>query len=217
MAEKSLHLDIGSFGSDKVCYVLLPERLKDSEQEWLREMTLLCEANIVVVSGLDWERDLTPWKVPGLKKGEFGDGAAAFLEFFEKKMLQIESSLGVSSPQRAVVGVSLSGLFALWASCQAALFSAVGSVSGSMWYEGFVEHFASVRHNAERYYFSLGEAEKNGKNQRLARVDECTRLIMSSLESEGKNVFFEYNPGNHFGPLIERIQKAIINLYRYEI
>ena len=28
----------------------------------------------------------------------------------------------------------------------------------------------------------------------------------------GKEVFFEYNEGNHFGPLIERIEKAITNL-----
>ena len=32
------------------------------------------------------------------------------------------------------------------------------------------------------------------------------------LKSAGKEVFFEYNAGNHFGPLIERIEKGITNL-----
>jgi hypothetical protein len=32
------------------------------------------------------------------------------------------------------------------------------------------------------------------------------------LKAAGKEVFFEYNEGNHFGPLIERIEKAITNI-----
>jgi hypothetical protein len=32
---------------------------------------------------------------------------------------------------------------------------------------------------------------------------------MDTLANNGKKVLFEYNEGNHFGPLIERIEKAI--------
>ena len=60
--------------------------------------------------------------------------------------------------------------------------------------------------------FSLGDKEKEGKNRRLASVEESTLEAVDLLKSVGKDVFFEYNEGNHFGPLIERIEKAIINL-----
>ena len=60
-----------------------------------------------------------------------------------------------------------------------------------------------------KYYFSLGEKEKEGKNKRLASVEEATLEAVDLLKSVGKDVFFEYNEGNHFGPLIERIEKGI--------
>lgn len=63
-----------------------------------------------------------------------------------------------------------------------------------------------------RYYFSLGKEEKNGRNSRLASVEESTLEAVEILKSEGKEVHFEYNEENHFGPLIERIEKATTNL-----
>ena len=61
-------------------------------------------------------------------------------------------------------------------------------------------------------YFSLGEKEKDSKNPRLASVDEVTKHIYGLLNTVGADVRFEYNEGNHFGPLIERIEKAITNI-----
>ena len=56
------------------------------------------------------------------------------------------------------------------------------------------------------------EKEKDGKNPRLAAVQEETDKVIAMLKAAGKEVFFEYNEGNHFGPLIERIEKAITNI-----
>lgn len=126
----------------------------------------------------------------------------------------LEISLQMKKAERSIVGVSLSGLFAVWASLSMPLFSAVGSVSGSLWYDGFLEwikeHTDTV---TERYYFSLGDKEKDGKNRRLASVEESTLEAVDLLKSVGKDVTFEYNEGNHFGPLIERIEKAINGIY----
>jgi len=124
----------------------------------------------------------------------------------------VESSLRISRPKRFIAGVSLSGLFALWASCRTHLFEGVASVSGSFWYDKFTEWFCTQEYNSSRYYFSLGEKEKDGKNPRLASVEEETAKIMSTLQANEKEVIFEYNEGNHFGPLIERIEKAITNI-----
>ena len=209
----SYHLDISQNGSNRVCYIILPECLKESEREWLDRMAEEHSASMVVISGLDWERELTPWKAPGLKAGEFAGRAQSFLDILKGDiMVNVESSLRISRPKRFIAGVSLSGLFALWASCRTHLFEGVASVSGSFWYDKFTEWFIAQEYSSSRYYFSLGEKEKDGKNLRLAAVEEETAKIMSTLQANEKEVIFEYNEGNHFGPLIERIEKAIINI-----
>ena len=206
----SYHLDISQNGSNRVCYIILPECLKESEREWLDRMAEEHSASIVVISGLDWESELTPWKAPGLKAGEFAGRAQSFLDILKGDiMVNVESSLRISRPKRFIAGVSLSGLFALWASCRTHLFEGVASVSGSFWYDKFTEWFGTQEYISSRYYFSLGEKEKDGKNLRLAAVEEETAKIMSTLQANEKEVIFEYNEGNHFGPLIERIEKAI--------
>lgn len=209
----SYHLDIAQGGSFRICYIILPERLKESEREWLDRMAEQHSASIVVISGLDWESELTPWKAPGLKSGEFAGRAQAFLDILKGDiMVNIESSLRMNRPRRFIAGVSLSGLFALWASCKTGLFEGVASVSGSFWYDGFLEWISEHRPEADKFYLSLGEKEKESKNPRLASVDDATKHIYGLLNVIGAEVTLEYNEGNHFGPLIERIEKAITNI-----
>ena len=213
----SFHLDISTCESNRICYILLPERLKESESTWLDRMAETLSANMVVVSNLDWESDLTPWKAPGLKTGEFAGKAQSFLDRLTGDLLiSIENSLRINRPERYICGVSLSGLFALWASCKKDIFKGVASVSGSFWYDGFIEWISENRPNADKFYLSLGEKEKDSKNPRLAKVDEATKHIYGLLNVIGADVYFEYNEGNHFGPLIERIEKAITNILRAE-
>lgn len=170
-------------------------------------------ANMVVISGLDWDSDLTPWKAPGLKTGDFAGKAQTFLDILTGDLVvSIENSLRINRPERFICGVSLSGLFALWASCKNDMFKGVASVSGSFWYDGFKEWISENRPNAEIFYLSLGEKEKESKNPRLASVDEVTKHIYGLLNTVGADVHFEYNEGNHFGPLIERIEKAITSI-----
>lgn len=170
-------------------------------------------ASMVVISGMDWENDLTPWKAPGLKSGEFAGRAQAFLDVLKNDIfVNVESSLRINRPRRYIAGVSLSGLFAIWASCKTDLFYGVGSVSGSLWYDNFLEWVTEHRPEAERYYLSLGEKEKDSRNPRLASVDDATKRIYGLFNIVGCEVFFEYNEGNHFGPLIDRIEKAITRI-----
>lgn len=209
----SLHLDIATCDSNRICYIVLPEKLKESENEWLDRMAETLSANMVVISGLDWEADLTPWRAPGLKTGEFAGKAQAFLDKLAGDlMVNVESSLRINRVERFFCGVSLSGLFGLWASCKRDLFKGVASVSGSFWYDGFIEWISEHRPEPERFYLSLGEKEKDSKNPRLAAVDSATNHIYGLLNTVGKDVCLEYNEGNHFGPLIERIEKAITNI-----
>lgn len=211
----SLHLDISSRQSDRICYVILPERLKEKELPWLDVMAETHNATFVVISGVNWEEDLTPWKAPGLKGGEFAGKAQYFLEMLKADLFfNLEASLRIQKADRSIIGVSLSGLFAVWASLSMPLFGSVGSVSGSLWYDGFLEWMKENKDTVTgRYYFSLGDKERDGKNRRLASVEESTLEAVDLLKSVGKEVTFEYNEGNHFGPLIERIEKAINGIY----
>ena len=209
----SFHLDISTSESNRICYIILPEKLKENEKGWLDRMADTMSANMVVISGLDWDSDLTPWKAPGLKTGDFAGKAQTFLDtLIGDLVVSIENSLRINRPERFICGVSLSGLFALWASCKNDMFKGVASVSGSFWYDGFKEWISENRPNAEIFYLSLGEKEKESKNPRLASVDEVTKHIYGLLNTVGADVHFEYNEGNHFGPLIERIEKAITNI-----
>ena len=134
----SFHLDISTCDSNRICYIVLPERLKENEKTWLDRMAETLSANMVVVSGLDWETDLTPWKAPGLKAGEFAGKAQAFLDILAGDLVvNVESSLRINKVRRFICGISLSGLFGVWASCRRELFEGVASVSGSFWYDGF--------------------------------------------------------------------------------
>ena len=209
----SFHLDISTSESNRICYIILPDKLKENEKGWLDRMADTMSANMVVISGLDWDSDLTPWKAPGLKTGDFAGKAQTFLDILIGDLVvSIENSLRINRPERFICGVSLSGLFALWASCKNDMFKGVASVSGSFWYDGFKEWISENRPNAEIFYLSLGEKEKESKNPRLASVDEVTKHIYGLLNTVGADVHFEYNEGNHFGPLIERIEKAITSI-----
>lgn len=207
-----LNLDISSCGGERICYLLLPGPLKESESGWLESMAARSSSYIVVVSGIDWENALTPWEAPGIRSGSrFGSGAENFLNMLaEELMPEVESNLGLKQPKRYIAGVSLSGLFALWASCRCPFFEAVGSVSGSLWYDGFTDWLCAQHPMSDKYYFSLGIKEKDGKNARLASVEQHTLRAISVLEDAGATVFFEYNEGNHFGPLLERMEKAML-------
>ena len=48
---------------------------------------------MVVISDLEWETDLTPWKAPGLKTGEFAGKAQAFLDILSNDLIVNVESL----------------------------------------------------------------------------------------------------------------------------
>ena len=206
----SVHLDISTSEANRICYIILPERLKESEKPWLDRMAETLSANMVVISDLDWDSDLTPWRAPGLKTGEFAGKAQAFLEILSNDIIvNIESSLRISRPERYICGVSLSGLFALWASCKKDIFKGVAAVSGSFWYDGFVEWFKEQELKTDRYFLSLGDKEVKAKNERLASVGSCTEAILQIIQDKSKEVTFLTDDGNHFEFFKERLEKAI--------
>ena len=207
-----LNLDIVTTESDDVCYVLLPERMKEADMNWLEEVVQKYPVNIVAISGMKWNDDLTPWKAPALnpKEEDFKGKAKNFLSsLLSDLFINTEQSLRLNHPKRHLIGISLSGLFSLWASIETNKFNSVASISGSLWYDGFVEWFKEQELLADRYFLSLGDKEVKAKNERLASIGTCTESILQIIQDKSKEVTFISDEGNHFEFFKERLEKAI--------
>ena len=210
-----LNLDIVTTESDDVCYVLLPERMKEADMNWLEGFVQKYSVNVVAISGMKWNDMLTPWKASALnpKEEDFKGKAKDFLaSLLGDIFLNTEQSLRLTHPKRHLVGISLAGLFAVWASTATSKFNSVASVSGSFWYDGFAEWLKEQELHAERYFLSLGNKEVKSKNERLASVESCTEEVLKVIQDKGKEVAFVTDEGNHFDFFRERLERVILHI-----
>lgn len=160
-----------------------------------------------------WGDDLTPWPAESIHKGSppYGGDAEAFLKkLLEEVVPAAERELGSESVYRALIGYSLAGLFALWAAYRTRMFSRIGSVSGSLWYEGFSDYALreTPEGNPEKIYFSLGDRESRTRHPLVRAVEENTTRIERFWAERGSRTVFERNPGGHFRESEERTARA---------
>ena len=200
-------------GSGSVCYVLLPEGAVSDMTKWAEKASSRFNTNIVLITGMDWNRDMSPWSAAGVmkEKKNFSGGAGMYLkELTEDLIPNVEQWLKLKAPKRYLLGISLSGLFAIWSLSKYTGFFGVGSVSGSLWFDNFVEwvHKTPFFSNA-RLYLSLGVKEKNTPDKRMAVVEEATKEVVSLLEGKGYDVTFEMVPGTHFSPAAPKFDRAL--------
>ena len=172
---------------------------------------------LAAISGVDWNRELSPW--PALKVfrggGDFGGKGPDFLDMLTGQIVPlVETQLGFVPTSRAVAGYSLAGLFALWAMFQTDMFDRSASVSGSLWFNRFIDYMRSSAppNGLRQIYLSLGDKEKNARNQRMAAVEDCTRQAVELLREWNIPVMFEMNPGGHFQDIPGRIARGIDQL-----
>lgn len=200
----------------RVCYVLLPAGQLEDIRKWAERAAAAHGCSIVLVSGMDWNRDMTPWPADGVMKDrkKFSGGAVLFLkELLEDHIPSVEQWLKISSPKRYLIGISLSGLFAVWALSRTASFAGIGSVSGSLWYDGLADWARTAQFNCgTSLYLSLGVKEKNTPDKRMATVEDATKDVASILEGKGVSVDFEMVPGTHFSPAAPKFDRALAAL-----
>ena len=170
-------------------------------------------AALVFIEGFDWNRDLSPWPAKAVfGNADFGGGADAFLEALTGEIIPAaEWEAGMNPLWRGIAGYSLAGLFALYAAYRCGIFSRVASVSGSVWYDGWMAYAQSHPFAAEmeRAYFSVGAKEKKTRNIRMQPVEDNTLAMHALFESRGVQSRFELNPGNHFVDAQKRLAAAI--------
>lgn len=202
--------------SPRVTYLLTPIAVDGATiDRWAKEY----DTYMVVISGTDWNTDMTPWQAPNVKSKypDFAGGAPQFMTRLADTMAQMEQMFGLTQPiERTLIGTSLSGLFATWAWLTGDLFRDIVCLSGSFWYPGFVQWLQrlDIPHKKGRAYFSLGDQEKHSRNPLFASIDQRTGEVMPLLRKAGIRLFFETVPGAHHGGMVERIDKGLTWLNR---
>ena len=198
-----------------ICYIPMLEGQTDEMQRWLDGVRHRYDVIPVMLPPVDWNDDLTPWPAgPIFKKGKsFGGKAEVYLDKLEKEIIPgIEADLNLVPNERWLIGVSLAGLFAIWAAARTSLFTRVASISGSFWYPGFADWLQDQTLYAQQAYISLGDKEADSKNKHLKSIAQDTEAVAKILESKGIQTTFEWTEGTHFGPLLPRLDKALATL-----
>lgn len=210
----------------RIAYFLTPMDLPASSMQHLARRHRI---HIAVVSGIDWDNDLTPWRAPGVFRTdpEFKGRADQFLKTIENEVIpRVEADLSDMYPGmrsgnlpgatvRAITGVSLSGLFAMYAWLTSTTFTNMGSISGSFWYDGFLRWVLDRKPLNPNgvVYLSLGKEEGGAHgNPRFADVAENTAGIAAYLTRSGIPVLYERTPGNHYAPLLPRLDRMFAGI-----
>ena len=83
------------------------------------------------------------------------------------------------------------------------VFDKVTSMSGSLLFPNFKEYCLSNRMNKlpNKIYLSLRDKEAKTRNPILKTVEDNTRELAKYFKSQGSEVVFEINQGNHFNDI----------------
>ena len=156
----------------------------------------------------DWNRYLSPYKGENpFKKDEAFLGEGEILHgAIEHELIPLVEKEG---KERYLIGYSMGGLFALYSSTLSSIWKGIGSVSGSLWYDGFDKYMESHQISVDKVYLSLGRKEKESRNKTLKSVFDKTNDIFHIIKSRGMESTFVLNEGGHFQDEEERIKKAI--------
>ena len=197
-------MEIHEYGNPDASIVLIePIHVPDGMEEEAEMILKLAGLDFHLLAvKVNWFRDLSPWRAPAVSGNiSFGDGAEETLE----KILKLTGDPG----KRYILGgYSMGGLFALWAACRSDAFSAVAAASPSVWFPGFTQYMFSGGIRTGRVYLSLGSKEEKVRNPVMATVGERIREIHTWLQSQAIPCCLEWNDGNHFRDLEERMAKG---------
>jgi predicted alpha/beta superfamily hydrolase len=178
-------------------------------------------STVVCVPVANWRSALTPWPAEALYRGE-GAYAGKALETLEwllgEVMPSCEQRAGLAPRARAIAGYSLAGLFSLYAWLREQSLAAVACLSGSLWYEGWLEYMTKQMESTDfpatgRYaYLSLGSKERRGSRPQLKAVQDRTEACVELLRAQGLTCDYVLNPGGHLTRINERTHKGLLAL-----
>ncbi len=202
--------------NSRIAYILYP---MDMLNQWIDDAAEKYDTTLVVITGMDWQNVFSPWPAKGVPAGDvdFKGESPQFLSLLQTKVLpQVESAIGIkNNVTRSLIGVSMSGLFALWQWMVCDTFTSIASLSGSFWYEGFVDWMKHINIPIKTGsgFFLLGDQEAKANVKEFQSVAVDTREVITILRDAGIKAEFKSVPGNHFSDPIPRLNAAMDALY----
>ena len=200
----------------KGCPVVYLNTFQEEGESVFRALQAACcpPLSLAAISGLDWGRDMTPWEIPPIFKGDTAcsGGADEYLKILTEKIVPAaEQEIG-SVSWRGIAGYSLAGLFALYSLYRTDIFSRAASVSGSLWYPQFSDYVLSHRMKRvpDRLYLSLGDKESKTRNPYLKTVRKNTEELAEFYQRQNIETAFRLNAGNHAAHAAERTAAGIL-------
>lgn len=187
----------------------------------LRKRGVPADFILLSVKPESWNDDFTPWSAPAFRRQEAppqGRAEAYIRRLTEEIKPYMDANYRTKpDPEHtALLGYSLGGLTALYAMYLTDRFGWVGSLSGSLWYDGFCEFMERKKplRLSANVYLSLGEKESRSRNPRMGRVAECTERARKILEEQlTGEVCLEWNEGGHFHDVAGRFVRAAAWLF----
>lgn len=176
-------------------------------------------AHLACVVPTDWNRDFSPWPAAGLYQDSepfsgHADERTAFLCDVVKLIIDAQFSTLPDAENTMIFGYSLGGLAALYALyLRPDVFGAAGCLSGSLWYEGFMEyqreHLPGLQN--KRVYLSLGCKEEKTRHPLMSRIGQCCEETLSLLTAQlgEENVTFTLHNGGHGTEVDQRILQGL--------
>lgn len=172
---------------------------------------------LVNISNIKWNDEMTPWYCKSLFKGdtECNGKADEYIKLLENNIIpEINKklkSIEIQTKYYILAGYSLGGLFSIYSLFKTKLFSRIVSGSGSFWYPNIIEYIKGndFLNNPNKVYLSLGNKEKNTKNEVMSKVEENTLELTNILKNRNIETKFEFNQGGHFADSNLRIAKGL--------
>ena len=195
--------------------VIVPTFGDEGVKLWQALLDINCPPCLLAAISIDnWEETLSPWPAKKVFKdtADFGAGADDFIdELVERTLPDIKQNSGSDNPPCFISGYSLAGLFALYSLYHTDIFTRAASVSGSLWFPGFMEYAEShaMKSQPERIYLSLGDKECRTRNETMKSVGEKTESLYLYFQGQNINCIYELNPGNHFQHPESRLARGI--------
>lgn len=186
--------------------------------EELTKEGICLEFFLVSVESKSWKDDFTPWETEEIREGEGKPGgfAAQYLNLLAEEIKPGIDALFPTKKDRehtSILGYSLGGLAAVYSLFQNRCFGNAASISGSLWYEGFLQYIqhTPLCQGSARVYLSLGKKEPKSRNRKMAQVGNVTeaaaKVFMTAYGRD--NICLQWNNGGHFYETERRYAHAI--------
>lgn len=174
---------------------------------------------IVGVMSIQRLDEYTPWPGPAIEERfrPFGGKGGEYLEFLVRKLkphidAKYRTRPGVQDTH--MMGVSLGGLISIFAIYLHDSFGKVASISGSMWYRGWLEFMRKniPQNPGVQIMLSCGSAEGKGKPNPLRHTVLFTRMAHKMLESQLSHTSIPliWDDGNHHDYRAERLRRGLL-------